>query len=185
MGQHQDEVFTGGVGDAEGHLVVVKFAEIRVQFHVFRKSCIQPIFHLKVKPRPPSSGLPVTSAMRWIPQRSRLRWPVWATLFKWRKNSMASSFYFPPYLVGDPVPRCASVVQIQHGGHGVHPPHGNSPPSRRALAIRKLAPRFPVIKDRSPVGMLAFSWICVLIKACPVKICQAMGVLWKMGRNPV
>ena len=37
VGQHQDEILTGGVGHAEGHLVVVKFAEIRVQFHVFQE----------------------------------------------------------------------------------------------------------------------------------------------------
>ena len=35
--EHQNEVFAGAVGDAEGHFVVVKFTEIRVELHVFEE----------------------------------------------------------------------------------------------------------------------------------------------------
>ena len=37
MGQGQDVVFTGGIGDPEGHLVMVEFSEIWIQFHIFQK----------------------------------------------------------------------------------------------------------------------------------------------------
>ena len=53
MGQGQDVVFTGGIGASEGHLVMVEFRKYGSNFIYSRKSCIHPIFHLKVKPRPP------------------------------------------------------------------------------------------------------------------------------------
>ena len=37
MGQHQDIFFTGKICESERHLVVVVFAEIRVQLHVLQE----------------------------------------------------------------------------------------------------------------------------------------------------
>ena len=37
MGEYQNKVFTVKVSEAEGHLVVVEFAEVRVQLHVLQE----------------------------------------------------------------------------------------------------------------------------------------------------
>ena len=37
VGQRQDIILTGGVGDAECHLIVVEFSEIWIQFHVLQE----------------------------------------------------------------------------------------------------------------------------------------------------
>ena len=37
VGQHQDKILTVKVGQAEGHLVVVELAEVRVKLHVFQE----------------------------------------------------------------------------------------------------------------------------------------------------
>ena len=188
MGQGQDVVFTGGIGDPEGHLVMVEFSEIWIQFHIFQK--VMHPSHI------PLEGKAQAALLRCLCDAGPCGGFLGDHDGSDHKDAvqMAEEFdglqiFIFSVLVGDPVSVAAPVVQIQHGGHGVHP----EPVHMEVLhPVKGVGDQevfhfvFPVIKDLcSPVGMLAFSGIRVLIKRFPVKIRQAMGVFWKMGRDPV
>ena len=91
--------------------------------------------------------------------------------------------------VGGPLPSLAAVVQIEHGGHRVHP---------KAVDVEHLQPEqgggvqegsdlvLAVVKDpRTPVGVLPFAHVGVLVAGLAVELVQAEGVLGKVGRDPV
>ena len=43
-----------------------------------------------------------------------------------------------------------------------------------------------IVKDlRSPVGVFPFAGISIFIEGLSVKVSQAMGIPWEMGRYPV
>ena len=91
--------------------------------------------------------------------------------------------------IRNPLARILSIIQIQHGSHGIHAD------SIRVILIRPEQSvgnqeignsRTAVIIDQSPpMGMGALSWIFMLIYACPVKISQPKAVSREVGRNPV
>ena len=91
--------------------------------------------------------------------------------------------------VGDPLAFLASVVQVQHGCHRVHPEavyvvllH----PIERIADEEVLDLIFTVIKYLgAPVRMLPLPGIPIFKKGFAVKVSQAMGVLGEVGRNPV
>ena len=91
--------------------------------------------------------------------------------------------------VGNPFALAAGVVQVEHGGHGVHadgidmivlkPKQGagnEKGPDFEAAGIKDVA---------VPVGMVAFAGIGVLEKVGAVEKGQAVAVGRKMGGHPV
>ena len=83
----------------------------------------------------------------------------------------------------------SAVIQIENGGHRVH---------TETVHMELLDPVegignqevfhfiFAEIKDLgTPVRMLAFSGICILITAGSVKLRQSVGIFREMRRNPV
>ena len=88
-----------------------------------RKSCIHPMFHLKVKPRPSSSGWSVTFGQA-VDSSAMTRAPwlrPWTTVFRCLKELNGFQVLVAAVLLGTHWPLLASVVQVQHGGHRVHP----------------------------------------------------------------
>ena len=91
--------------------------------------------------------------------------------------------------VGDPLAFLASVVQVQHGCHRVHPEAVHVVlfhPVERIADEEVLDLIFTVIKYLgAPVRMFALPGVRIFKKGFSVKVSQAMGILGKVGRNPV
>ena len=91
--------------------------------------------------------------------------------------------------VGNPVSIFPAVIQIEHGGDGIHPqsvhvvffhPVNGVGDEEIVYLI------FTVIKYfRSPVRVFPFSGVSVLIEGFSVEFREAVGVPGKMGRHPV
>ena len=144
-------------------------------FMYSRKSCIQPMFHLKVKPSPSFSGWSVTFGHA-VDSSAIMATPwlrPWTTVFKCLKNSMASKFWFAVRFIWHPLARFPAVVQIQHRSNSVY---------TQAVymvffyPVESVADKevfyfiFAVIKDFcAPVRVLAFAWILVFKKRMSVK----------------
>ena len=91
--------------------------------------------------------------------------------------------------VGHPLARVLSIIQIQHGSHGIKtdsirmvtvcPEHciGNQEVGYAGTSV--------VINQRSPVRVCALSRILMLVKAGAVILCHAPGISRKMSRYPV
>ncbi|MPM48859.1 hypothetical protein SDC9_95586 [bioreactor metagenome] len=91
--------------------------------------------------------------------------------------------------VGDPCAVFSSVIQIEHGGHRVHPqavymvflqPEEGGRPQKGANLF------LAVVEDpRPPAYMLSLAWVGILIAGSAVKFKEAEGVPREMGRHPV
>ena len=97
---------------------------------------------------------------------------------------------FPaPVSVWNPLPFLAAVIQVQHGGHGVHPQAVGMVPVQPAQGTaQQIALHFgaPVIEDQAaPVRMDPLAGVGVFEEIGPVKIPQAVLVAREMGRHPV
>ena len=91
--------------------------------------------------------------------------------------------------IGHPFPILLSVIQVEHGGHRIHPDAVGVILVRPEQCIGNeevgdLGPSV-IVNQGAPMGMGTFSGILMLINAGPVKTRQSMGVSWKMGGNPI
>ena len=102
---------------------------------------------------------------------------------------MASRFSLPPYWLGSPLAGLARVVQVEHGGDGVHaqtvdvvlvqPEQGARDQEGADLVAA-------VVEDqRAPVLVLALARVGVLVERRAVEERQAVRVLGEMRRHPV
>jgi len=91
--------------------------------------------------------------------------------------------------IWNPVTGFARVIQVEHGGDGIHP---------QAIQMKLLKPVdgageqeiaylfTPVIEDQcSPVPVFSLARVFVLVKGAAVKTCQCMTVFGEMGWNPI
>ncbi len=89
----------------------------------------------------------------------------------------------------DPLSILLSIVQIQHGGHRIHPDAVHMVffhpiQSIGDQIIGHLRP--PVIIDQgTPVRVRALPWIQMLVQTGAVKPGKPVDIPWKMGGNPV
>ena len=91
--------------------------------------------------------------------------------------------------VGDPLAVLAGVVQVQHGGHGVHPdavdvvlvqPEGGAGEQEAAHLVAA------VVEDPAvPLGVEALAAISVLVQFGAVEAVQTMGVAGEVRGHPV
>ena len=92
-------------------------------------------------------------------------------------------------LVGDPLPRLARVVEVQHRRHRVHPQAVDVELAQpvEGAADEKRPDLVPaVVEDqRPPVLVLALTGIGMLVERRAVEAGQAVGVLGKMPGHPV
>ena len=122
MRQRKDIIFRTVVAHGKGHGVMIIFTEIGIQLHVLpQKSCIHPIFHLKLKSRPPLSIGPCNERLcgGFLRNCHNSGEGPSDDGVKMFENSMASRFLLPPNLLGTHSPSFA-IVQIKHGSHGIH-----------------------------------------------------------------
>ena len=91
--------------------------------------------------------------------------------------------------VRNPLTVLLAVIQIKHGSHRVYPQAVDMEflqPVDRVGNQEILHLIFPVVKNLCPpVRMLSLPWIGILKQSAAVEICQTMGILREMSRNPV
>ena len=112
VGQGEHKILREGIHQREGNIVVVELAEVGVHFNVVENVVHPPMFHFRLKPRPPSSpplstgwetrGQAVDSSAIIITSLWALK--MWV-LSCWR-NSTASRFSCPPNTLGTHWPSC-------------------------------------------------------------------------------
>lgn len=129
MRQHKNIIFTVCILHRKRHHMMCILRKYGSSFMYSVKSCIHPIFHFRLKPRPSSSGDPVTFGHA-VDSSAIITAPLFrprTTEFKCLKKSIASRFSLPPYLFATHCPSCfrnqdrASTQQHPHGAR----PHGN------------------------------------------------------------
>ena len=97
--------------------------------------------------------------------------------------------FVPAVLVGGPGPALAAVIEVEHGGHRVHP---------EAVDVALLQPEAgggeeealylgpSVVEDPgAPGGVLPLVGVAVLIAAAAVELIEPVGVLAEVGGDPV
>ncbi len=154
-------------------------------------SCIQPMSHLRPKPRPPISigrdtiGHAVdSSAIIWTSGWVRVHVPVQPAHELDRVVVLATAVR-----VRDPLARAPRVVEVEHrrdrvdpdavGVVGVEPVRG----ARGQEAAHLVA---AVVEDRAaPVGMESLARIGVLVQVRPVEVGEAVLVVGEVRRHPV
>src|SRR5262249_49807220 len=97
--------------------------------------------------------------------------------------------FSPALAIRYPVTFAASIVQIQHGGHGIHakPFQMVLDQPEQGVADQKAADLISSVIEhkRIPVGVLSFSRIGVLVKMRSVEIAEASLVFRKVRGDPV
>ena len=170
---------------------MVVFSEVWIQLHIF-----QEIVHPAHVPFEGKAEAAILRAMGYFrPGRGLFGdnhcsvFPsVYDAVQMFEKFDCLQVFIIPVF-VGDPLAVAASVIQIQHGGHGIHPEAVDMIVFKPVQSICNQEIGyfiFTVIKYLStPVGMLPFSGIRIFIKRLSIEIGKAMGIFRKMSRYPV
>ena len=92
-------------------------------------------------------------------------------------------------LVRNPFSVFLSIIQVQHRSNCINAKSINMEVLHPEKCIGNQEVPYLILAKikylRPPVRMLPFSWICILVSCCSVKLGKSMLVLWKMCRNPV
>ena len=191
VGERQQEIFGKGVHQAEGELIVVVLPVHRLVAHVIERVVHPAHIPLDRKPQPPHPGGPGDlgpcggllgdgQGARVLAVGQRIELPQEVDGFEVLPAAVA---------IGLPLARLARVIQVEHGGHRVHP---------QAVQVKLLQPvvgagqqevlhlvAAVIENERPPVGVLAPARILVLIQGGAVKPGQGVGVSRKMRGHPI
>ena len=191
VGQGQDIIFRAVISHGKGHAVMIVFAEIGIQLHIFAE-----IVHPSHIPFEGEMQSPFLDGARHLgPCRGFLRnghhageGPADYGIKMFEKFNGLQVFIAAVF-VRDPLAVLFAVVQVKHRRHRVHPQSVHMEflnPEQGVGDEEVFHFRLAVVKNfRPPVGMFAQPRVGMLKKGFPVKIRQAMGVSGKMGGNPV
>ena len=97
--------------------------------------------------------------------------------------------FVSPILIGDPLARLPRVVEVQHGGDGVHAQAVDMvlvQPEHRAgkqEGADFIAPE--IVNQGAPVLMLALARVLMLVKARAVEERESVAILGEMSAGPV
>ena len=191
VGQRQDIILTGGVGDSECHLIVVEFSEIWIQFHV-----LQEIMH---PAHVPLEGEAETSLFRRFCDTrpcSGLLSDHHGTGEMSGEDTVQMAEELDGFevlvlavLIRNPVSIAAAVIQVQHGRDGIYAETVNMEvlyPVEGVSDQEVFDLIFAVIEDLcAPVRVLALSRVRVFIERLTVEVGKSVGILREVGRNPV
>ena len=191
VGQHQDIVLAGEVGETEGHLVVVVLTEIRIQLHVFQE-VVHPS-HVPLKGE--SKAVVLRAVGHHRPRGALFRDDHGAVLpagddgVQVLEELDSFQVLVPAVLVRAPVPAGSAVIKIEHGRDRVNAETVHVilvQPVERVRDQEVLYLCLLIVEDLgSPVRMLTLPGVCVLIAGLAVEIRQAEGVTREMRRHPV
>ena len=92
-------------------------------------------------------------------------------------------------LIGDPLSRLAGIVQVEHGGDGIHaqavdmvfvqPEHRTG----KEEGADFIAPK--IVNQGAPVLVLALARILMLVKARAVEVRKSVAILGEMSAGPI
>ena len=192
MRQYQNVLLAEGIGHGEGHLIMVEFSEIRIQFHILqeimhpshvplkRESETVLFFHISGYFRPCSRlfsdhhGSFVSSKDQGIQMLEKF-------------NSL--QVLVTAIFVCDPLSVFFSIIQVQHGCHCIHTQTVYVELFDPVQSVRDqeiLDFVFSIIKDLgTPVRMLSLTRVGMLVDTGSIKLCQSVSIFRKMRRYPV
>ena len=191
MGEGQKEIFVKGIEHPEGQGVVVILPEDRVHGQIF-----QGVVHPSHVPLEAEAQAPdVDGAGDHGPVRGLLGrgLDIGEALvdFGVELAQKGDGFQVLPaaVLVGHPFPRFPGIIQVEHGGHGVHPEAvGVVAVQPEQGAAHEKAPDLvsAVIENGAlPVGMKPPAGVGVLIEVGAVEEAEAVFVRREVGGHPV
>ncbi len=191
VGDGQDVVFREGVHHAEGELIVVVAAEIWIGGKIGEDVVHPPHVPLEVKAQSPhvirlghhrpSGGF--------LCNHQHLGMDRKDGGIELAKETHRLQVLPPAVDVGRPLAIPAVIVQVEHGGHRIHPDAVNVVllhPEEGAGDKEALHLAPAVVKDPgAPAPVLHLPGIGVLVAVAAVKFAQAVFILGEVGGNPV
>ena len=154
-------------------------------------SCIQPMFHFWLNPRPPASTGPGHPApgRRLLGDGEHAGDVAVHDRVHLLQEGDGLEVLAAAVAVGDPLAVLARVVEVEHRGHGVDPQavdvHLLQPVAGAGdeEVAHLVAPE--VEHERAPVGVLALAGVGVLVEGGAVEAGQRPVVPGEVGRHPV
>ena len=189
--QRQHKMLAVGIHLVESQLVVVVFAEYRIEAEI-----VQRVVHEAQIPFEIKTQSAVHQMLRHFRERGgffsdhQCRWHALVNdLIEFFDKGNGFDVVAAALLIRLPLTFRARIVQVQHGGHRVHaqtiqmvvfePEQGVVDEKSGHFAATK------VINRRIPIGMKTATAIRVFVQRCTVEHGQAVCVGRKMRRNPV
>ena len=191
MGQHQNIILAVGIGHGKGHHIMRALPEIRIQLHIFQE-IVHPA-HIPFEGEAQTIFLGAARhhgpCRRLLGDSHRARVAAQQHGIQMLEELDGLQVLIAAELIRNPLAGLSAVIQVQHGSHCVH---------AQAVHMELLDPVQGIGNQEvlhfvhlvvkylgAPVGMLALSGIRILIQRLAVEVRQTMGVLGKMGRNPI
>ena len=195
VGQGEHEVLREGVEEGEGDVLVVVLPEIGIQldvvedvvhpphvpFQVEAQAALQAALPHRVGHTGPGGGL--------LGDHHHVGMGVEDVGVQGLEEVHRLQVLVPAEHIGHPLAVLPAVVQVEHGGHRVHP---------QAVDVVLLQPEqgggeqegahlIPAVVEHpgAPVGVLPLAGVGVLVAGLPVELVQAEGVLGEVGGHPV
>ena len=191
MRQYENVIFAVRITHGKCHHMMIVFSEIRIQLHIFRKIVHPP--HIPLKAKSKTSVFYISGYLR--PCRRLFRYHKCPRISsKYNCVQMLEEIYclqvlITSILVRNPFSVFLSIIQVQHRSNCINSKSINMEMLHPEKCIGNQEVPYLILAKikylRPPVRMLPFSWICILVSCCSVKLGKSMLVLWKMCRNPV
>ena len=167
------------------------FAEIGIQLHILCK-----IMHPSHVPFQAEAQTVILHTSRhlgpgrgFFSDHQRSRVPSQHNRIEMFEKSDSFQIFISAVFIRYPFPVAFSVIQIKHRSNCVNPQTVNMKifyPEQCVCDQEILHLIFSIIKNLCPpVGMFPFPGIRIFISRRTVKVRKAMGISWKMSRNPV
>ncbi len=191
VGERQHEVFAEGVPNAEGDEVVVKLAEPRVHVEIVQHVVHPAHVPLQVEAQAARVGRPRHHRPRggFLGDRQHARKVVEQDAVQVTEKFHAFEVLAPPVLVGQPFPRFAAVVPVNHRGHRIYP---------NAIDVILLKPEQGAADQKvfdfvaaqvkgvgAPALVLAEARIGMFEQGRAVEFCQTVAVFGEVAGHPV
>jgi len=191
MRQRQDEIFVERVEQPEGHVVVMVFAVDRVHRHVAQRVVHPPHVPFEPEAEPADIDRPRhhRPGGRFLGRGRRAgRFPEHQLVHPPQKGDRVEVLAAAEH-VGDPFPRIAAVIEIQHRGDRIDPDPvdmilAHPVECARQQEIRDLAATV-IVDQRVPVAVQPLPRIGMLVERGAVEPAEPMSVRWEMPRHPI
>ncbi len=191
VGQGQHEVLGEGVPDAESELIVVMLAIDGIPGEV-AQGVVHPAhvpFHAEAQATGVGRARYHGPGGGFLGHHLDVRMGAVGGLVQAAQEMDGGNVLLAAVFVGDPFARLTAVIQVEHGGHGIHaqtvhvvavqPEQGAGEQEGAHLVAA-------VIEDVAvPLGVIALLGIGMLEQVGAVEVCQAVLVAGEMGRHPV
>ena len=191
VGKHQNIILCKGVRHREGHLVMVVFSEVRIQFHVIQK--IMHPSHIPFQREAKSIFLHFSGHLRPCSRLLRDHHGAFVSSKNQRvqvlKELNRLQILISAVFVRHPLAILFSVIQIQHGCHRIHAKTIHMVFLNPVQGIGKheiLHFILSIVEDLgSPVRMFALPRISIFVQSLAVEFRQSMSIFREVCRYPV